>query len=51
MDENLKIEKKDVVPMLVKVVKEEVKKEEPDIHESYWEIKVDKKDIEEIDVE
>ncbi len=52
MDENLKIEKKDIVAMKVQVVNQpEIKKEEAPDDDSYFEIKVTKEEIEDIETE
>ncbi len=52
MDENLKVEKKDVIAMKVEVVNQpEIKKDEPEVEDGYFEVKISKEDIEEIEIE
>ncbi len=52
MDENLKIEKKDVIAMKVEVVNQpEIKKEEVEIDDNHWKIEISKEEIEDIEVE
>ncbi len=52
MDENLKIEKKDIIAMKVEVVNQpEIKKDEPEIETEYFEVKIGKEDIDDIEVE
>ncbi len=54
MDENLKIEKKDVVALKVEVINQPKEKPETDKEkddDSYYEIKVTKEEIEDIEID
>ncbi len=46
MDENLKIDKKDVLAMKVEVINQPIEKKEDDTAPEYFEIKISDEDIE-----